>query len=355
MKLNRKIARLAASVLATAMFACATALPAMAEDPTATLTKKLSKDVNVYAPNTTFTFEIASATGNELTAGVSGKVIYSGPADGVYFGDSKSTITSTPTPQDIGQSEITVGTLNLNYDLSKFTQAGVYRYKITEQAGTYDGITYTNEVKYFDVYVTNAASGGLEVAYAAFVSATDSSQKDDGIFTNDYKTGASKTLTVHKVVEGNLGDKTKPFEFTVKIDGENGEQYYVTYGDGKNVTLTSGTETKISLTNGQSLTVYGLSENDKYTVTETSYTVDGYTTKVATDPVDPDSSTSAVATEGSSVSQQQVSGNSDDVYFYNIKDYVTPTGVIMNVAPYVLMVGIAVAGCFVFLRKRRDD
>ncbi len=44
-----------------------------------------------------------------------------------------------------------------------------------------------------------------------------------------------------------------------------------------------------------------------------------------------------------------------DVVYTNRRDSVAPTGVIMIVAPYVLMVVIAAAGCFVFLRKRRDD
>lgn len=360
MQLNRKVTRLAASVLATAMFACATALPAMAEAPTATatLTKKLTKAANAYAPNTNFTFKIEQATSADLTNGVTDKVIYSGPEGGVTFegGSTEGTITSEPQGSDLTHSEITVGTLNLVYNKNLFTKAGVYRYKITETAGSYDGIEYDTTARYFDVYVTNAAAGGLDVTYATFVDANDSTAKDDGIFTNDYATDASKTLTVHKVVEGNLGDKTKSFDFSVKIDGETGEQYYVTYGDGKTETLTSGTAKTISLKDGQSLTVFGLSKNDQYTVSETDYTTtDGYTTKVVTDPTDTTNSETAGAVRGSSVEDQKVSDTADDVYFYNIKNYSTPTGVIMNVAPYVLMVGIAVAGCFVFLRKRRDD
>ena len=43
------------------------------------------------------------------------------------------------------------------------------------------------------------------------------------------------------------------------------------------------------------------------------------------------------------------------IEFNNNKESVTPTGIVMNVAPYVLLVVVAAAGCFVFLRKRRED
>ena len=39
----------------------------------------------------------------------------------------------------------------------------------------------------------------------------------------------------------------------------------------------------------------------------------------------------------------------------NDRDAVSPTGLIMDIAPYVLLVVVAAAGCFVFLRKRRED
>lgn len=39
----------------------------------------------------------------------------------------------------------------------------------------------------------------------------------------------------------------------------------------------------------------------------------------------------------------------------NTRSTTTPTGIVMNVAPYALLVVVAVAGCFVFLRKRNED
>lgn len=59
MKVNRKVTRLAASVLATTMFACATALPAMAlETPNTTFEIKKDFQIpeNVFTPGATFNF-----------------------------------------------------------------------------------------------------------------------------------------------------------------------------------------------------------------------------------------------------------------------------------------------------------
>ena len=36
----------------------------------------------------------------------------------------------------------------------------------------------------------------------------------------------------------------------------------------------------------------------------------------------------------------------------NTKNAVSPTGIMMDIAPYAVLVVIAAAGCFIFLRKR---
>ena len=45
----------------------------------------------------------------------------------------------------------------------------------------------------------------------------------------------------------------------------------------------------------------------------------------------------------------------EELIFTNTRNAVSPTGLIMDIAPYVLLVVVAAAGCFVFLRKRRED
>ena len=140
-------------------------------------------------------------------------------------------------------------------------------------------------------------------------------------------------LTISKTVAGNQGDKTKDFTFTIKVDGADGEKYYVN----GTTTLVSGTPADITLKNGESVTIYGLSEDDEYTVTETDYTADGYTTTID-------------GTEGREKSGT-ISADTN-VAFVNTKNATTPTGIVMNIAPYVLMVAVAAVLAVVFLRKR---
>ena len=112
------------------------------------------------------------------------------------------------------------------------------------------------------------------------------------------------------------------------------------YSDGKDsVTLTSGTPGTIYLSNGETATIYGLDSDDKYTVTETDYTDDGYKTKVddqtgrtKTDTIDKDTT----------------------VIFENNRNVSTPTGIIMNIAPYIVLVAFAAVAALFFLRRRNN-
>ncbi len=92
------------------------------------------------------------------------------------------------------------------------------------------------------------------------------------IFRNARNVGE---LVIQKTVEGNAGDKTKKFEFTVNFQDANGSYSYSGNGvpDG---TIVSGE--KIELSDGQSIAIHGLPEGAKYGVTEKDYSEDGYVT-----------------------------------------------------------------------------
>ncbi|WP_099204701.1 prealbumin-like fold domain-containing protein [Scatolibacter rhodanostii] len=91
-------------------------------------------------------------------------------------------------------------------------------------------------------------------------------------FVNAKKVG---DLKIEKTVAGSGADKDKKFDFTVKFDAK-GEFAYIGTGV-ENGTLKSGD--KISLANGQSITVQNLPADVEYTVTEADYTKEGYTAK----------------------------------------------------------------------------
>lgn len=327
-------------------------------EPTASLTKVITKEANVYTPNTTFTFKIVPGT---YVPGSEGKdTVYAGVSGGVYFvnqqnvniGDTAE-ITSSPTLKDsISQSEteVTIGTARLQYDLSKFTKPGIYRYEVSETRENYEGVAYDTSVKYFDVYVVSDDVGNLSVDYAALTDKEDTSVKDDGVFTNDYSSthDTLKDLEIKKEVTGNQGDKVnQAFRFTIKVEGATGECYNVKLPDGTFEQMISGTEKTISLKNGQVAKIYGLSASDVCTVTEDDYSEDGYETTIDGTKIRQTSGTI------STIKGTKAQNGDVKVTVVNAKDVTTPTGIAMMVAPYVILVAAALVAGLLFFRRRR--
>jgi|GEM_PF-658758 len=90
-------------------------------------------------------------------------------------------------------------------------------------------------------------------------------------------TPAKGKLTISNKVEGNGGDKNKEFEFTVIFDGEGKDESYAYTGIG----VTSGSLKSgdtIRLKHGEQITFPILPKGLEYTVIESDYTADGYTT-----------------------------------------------------------------------------
>ena len=323
-----------------------------------TITKQITKESNIYAPKTTFKFTVAPGTA--VPAGRNQKAIYAGPANGVTL--DKDVIASVPADSDIGNEKITVGTTKLNVNESVFTKGedaktGIFRYVVSEVAtdkdgNVYEGVAYTTEQKYFDVYVTSDDVGNLEVSSYLFVDKTDSKSKDGGVFTNDYSSrhDTLKDLTVKKEVTGNQGNRNKDFKFTIKVDGAAGEQYYVTFSDGKApTTLVSGEAKTITLKDNETAKIFGLSETDEYTVTEASYADDGYTTTI-----DNEEKLTATGTIKKDTEARTTAANGDkNITVVNDKTTNSPTGIFLHVAPYIALIGAAIASSLLFFRRKR--
>ena len=318
----------------TALFVAGTMMAAMgttamaAENPTnLTITKELIKEVNAYAPNTEFQFSIVPGAagvtedGMPITAGPEGGVSFAGGNDSVKFTDG------------VGQGSMEQ-TLSLVVNNGSFSAPGIYRYTVSEVKGNYEGVQYDETTKNFDVYVN---SDGDVYAYT-FTDAGAEDGKDDGVFTNKYdeNTGLGD-LKITKEVTGNQGNKSQEFTFTIGVTGAEGEQYHVVYGNNETAELTSGQTAKITLTDGETATIYGLSASDQYTVTEDDYSAQGYTTTI-------NKATTSTVTG--------TLADAKEINVVNDKNATTPTGIVTDVAPYVIMVAAAVILGFAFLRKR---
>ena len=110
-------------------------------------------------------------------------------------------------------------------------------------------------------------------------------------------------------------------------------------GEAETIHITDGLTQTFTLMDGETLHIYGLSEKDKYTVTETDYSADGYTTTVKEDNAEGFLTADGITVE-----------------FINRKDVGPATGVAMTFAPYVLLVAAAGGlGAVVLGKKKRED
>jgi uncharacterized repeat protein (TIGR01451 family) len=98
------------------------------------------------------------------------------------------------------------------------------------------------------------------------------------ITVKNFATGTG-SLVISKTVAGDAGDKTKTFDFTVTFGTPEApdNNVYSYFGTGvPDGTIKSGDT--VSLTHGQSITIMGLPDTTAYTVTESNYSADGYST-----------------------------------------------------------------------------
>ncbi|NEW62013.1 hypothetical protein GMA11_01265 [Granulicatella sp. zg-ZJ] len=382
----KNIKKFAVSALALSLLASNVPSVARAEENAAVpkhleFQKWVRKERGVYGPATDFTFTIES--GEAANANDQNNAVLAGPEGGVTF--EKDTISLKPEVESSLEKNVIYSAekakLKINND--KFKAPGVYRYVISETVGNYAGMNYRTDKKYFDVYVKNGANGTMEVYAYTFVNKDNNKVKDalGGAFINDYGVNPTDTppivptldnpnpnnnpdpepnqnndpkkvlskLKVKKEVRGNQGDKQKEFTFKLKVVGDDGEKYNVKFSDNRDAVqlVSGGSEVSIKLKHDQYAEITGLSSNDKVTITEESYTNDGYTTKykLSENVVD--------EIVGSAVADKTISAN-DTVLFINEKEITTPTGLLLEYGPYVLLV-TAAAGMLIFSLRRRSE
>ena len=350
MKKGKMLRRLAAVLLAgTMMMAMGTTVFAegeTADDVTVSFTKTLdmSEADGASVPDVTFSYEIkagepvsASETAPEILAGVGSPVV----EDAVYG----------PT----GAAASLTKTVNVDFANVKFEKPGIYRYIITEQTTNNADITNDgNPTRYLDVYVVNGDTEGTYaiddfVLLPSVIIPGNNGVYEDGPtsksngYTNMYTT---YQLSLDKVVSGTMGDKGKEFDFTITFSGPANASF--TY-DGKPVQLDSNGNGRvdIKLADGtQAAVITGIPSTVKYTITENIETKEGYTTSYKINDGE--------AIKGTTTGEQKMGTDNNAVVCTNVKDAVTPTGIAMNIAPYVLMVAVAAVLAVVFLRKRNN-
>lgn len=223
--------------------------------------------------------------------------------------------------------------------LPAYDTVGIYTYEIAEvvddDAHT-AGVTYNTQKLLLKVTVIQTEDGRIRVAA---VHLGDEDGDKVGQVVNTYAAG---TLDVTKTVAGLMGDQNKPFHFTATLTRPAGLVMDSTIGftvAGVAQAFTPVWDNNgrctvpFDLKHGQTASLTNLPYGMTYTVAEDDYTGSGYTTTQTGD-------------------SGAISAGSVTAAFTNTKGGNVDTGVLLDSAPYALLLVMALSGGAVLLRRR---
>ena len=360
-----------------------------------TFDKYLVMDGAANVPNQTFQFTIEPEDG--VTAADSRLSVQAGDADSV---SGQPTIardqavfqagdTTYTTPQDLTENGTQSATqakdpvqleegqkyakkaVEVDFSGVSFSEPGVFRWKITEEAVTALGITNDADLeRYLDVYVIDQESTLVVQGYvlhkdASFTpiaegTAEEPSQGKSIGFVNEYTT---YDLTISKVVTGNQGSRDQYFCFTVEIESDTaGTVFDVDLSRADAVTginpyspeahenpaaLTTDAEGKVEasfwLQHGQMITIQGLPEGTSYKITEEA---EDYRPEIELIEGEEESALESAVAEDDAIEADTTAAYTND------KTGIIPTGFATHLLPYLLIMGLGLIGLLVFFRRR---
>lgn len=261
----------------------------------------------------------------------------------------------------------TDGTGTLKVKLPAYTRVGTYIYQIHEVEGNTAGMTYDTAPRWLVVHVINNLNAEGEVTtgltykvamYNADPTNMSTDQllaaKSDG-FTNTYEQGS---FTVEKKVKGNMADRDKVFNFRVTFTGIENMTGKIK-ADGREIELTDGTY-DFTLKHDQSCVFSNIPFGVTATVNELDENgnVIANTAGAKNDPYKVSYDNNQSVTIGSKTETD--AGSKVNAEFattiINTSTENVDTGVILDNAPYMLMLAVVAAGAMTLvIKKRREE
>lgn len=286
-------------------------------------------------------------------------------AENDYVHVTDSTITDEAAEQLLptftANSSATSQNASISMQLPAYTKVGTYTYQVKEVDGgtlgmTYDDTTYTLQVRVANKMVDGKIdSTGAKVCYVTM--------KANGVKESSVKnTYNASNLTISKTVEGNMGDRDTKFDFKVTLEVPDGKTLRsdITVPEGSNITWnegkTVGTVT-FKLSHGESFTLMNLPYDIEYTVDEMNGTT-------ALNQDDKINGTYQVSYDGNKAGTIGTGENKIAPTNGVISTEVTntwgdnniDTGVILDNAPYMLMLAVVAGGAMMLvIKKRREE
>ena len=229
----------------------------------------------------------------------------------------------------------------VNQEAVDAAQTGVYRYTLKEEPSGISGMTDDNRVFDIDVFVTSGEKNTRKISYYVV---SVGGQKAELKFTNKLE---QNSIELTKILEGNQADFNDKFTFNIKVTPAAGTSNTSVRVNNKALDA-NGSD--VELGHNGKLNITGLAAGDTLTITETDNA--NNTTKDYTMTAEAANSANEGVTftvEGKTIT---ATGNAGNITVTNTSNANTPTGLIENIAPFIL--AIAAAGIVFFVYFKRD-
>lgn len=354
-----KLKKLFAGVVAVAMMATMS-FPAFAtvsfnESPVTKieLTKKYNVATGTTAP--------AENLGFKMTFWKSEDVATAGAANAInrertYYADfTNGSTVSSLTNTTNKNIEIDLTQLGIN-------KVGKYYFKIQEVAGNKAGVTYDGHTRVLLVSAVNDVDADKKLSsnndikfYAALYELGEDGETlgnkigGSDAFENSYGTSTSKIakITLSKEVRGEFADREREFTFNIVFKpatGKTKDDYVgatvVKNGTAETWAIDGSVTHTVTLKHGDTFVINNLPEGVTYTITE-DFKDRNWTTTIGSDET-------TVAT--GTIHEDAT------VEYVNKHNGVPDTGVILDNAPYMLMLAVVAGGAMTLvIKKRREE
>ena len=356
------------------------------------INKVLNIAEGITTPEATFTFTFTAKTGTS-----SNGAPYETISDSNGKIAAKNVVYSKSDLLQPNQTSIKKDTGNI-FESVTYTHAGEYVYTVAETQNVgwaqilknsvpIDSMTYDNRSYEMHVIVKNKQSSGVYISsvYFKLVSTSSTakvkpSEKGElykyDLFVNTYRKNAgkitnpneptpnkpkpenfnpgAKSLVIKKLVEGDSADKTKDFTFKLTFTKASTDDQGTFVGQvgSTSYTFENGKEKTITLHHDQSLVFDNLPAGTRYKLVESGS--QGYKATASYNENGVIRNQTGTASADFTQTSILVGEKTNDNTITNSLPNVTPTGLLIDNLPFILMIGLGLAGFVVLSKKRRQ-
>ena len=356
------------------------------------INKVLNIAEGITTPEATFTFTFTPKTGTS-----SNGAPYETISDSNGKIAAKNVVYSKSDLLQPNQTSIKKDTGNI-FESVTYTHAGEYVYTVAETQNVgwaqilknsvpIDSMTYDNRSYEMHVIVKNKQSSGVYISsvYFKLVSTSSTakvkpSEKGElykyDLFVNTYRKNAgkitnpneptpnkpkpenfnpgAKSLVIKKLVEGDSADKTKDFTFKLTFTKASTDDQGTFVGQvgSTSYTFENGKEKTITLHHDQSLVFDNLPAGTRYKLVESGS--QGYKATASYNENGVIRNQTGTASADFTQTSILVGEKTNDNTITNSLPNVTPTGLLIDNLPFILMIGPGLAGFVVLSKKRRQ-